>query len=106
MVETISDTNITSVLEKNEIAVIDFWAEWCGPCRILGPIVDEVALNNEEDDNILIGKVNVDEHSGLSTEYGIRGIPTLLFVKNGKVITRMVGVSSAAKIQQTIDSLK
>jgi thioredoxin 1 len=103
MVETISDANISSVLEKNEITVIDFWAEWCGPCRVLGPIVDEVAKNNRD---ILIGKVNVDENSDLSQEYGVRGIPTLVFLKNGAVSQKLVGVVSQAKIQEVIDSLK
>ena len=103
MVETINDTNISSVLEKNEIAVIDFWAPWCGPCRVLVPIVDEVAINNKD---ILIGKVNVDDNSDLSIEYGVRGIPTLVFLKNGVVADKLVGVTSAIKIQEVIDSLK
>jgi len=103
MVETISDANISSVLEKNEIAVIDFWAEWCGPCRVLGPIVDEVAKNNPQ---VLIGKVDVDENSDLAQEYSVRGIPTLVFLKNGAVSEKLVGVVSATKIQEVIDSLK
>jgi len=103
MVETITNTNISSVLKENEIAVIDFWASWCGPCRTLGPIIDDVA---EKNDDILIGKVNVDEYSDLSIEYGVRSIPTVLFVKNGKVASTLVGVSSAVDIQKEIDSLK
>jgi len=103
MVEIINDANISSVLEENEIAVIDFWAPWCGPCRVLGPIVDEVALKN---DDILVGKVNVDDNSDLAIEYSVRGIPTLVFLKNGVVEDTLVGVSTAIKIQQVIDSLK
>lgn len=103
MVETISDANISSVLEKNEITVIDFWAEWCGPCRVLGPIVDEIAKSNKD---VLIGKVNVDDNANLSQEYGIRGIPTLVFLKGGEVQEKLVGVVSAARIQSVIDSLK
>ena len=103
MVETISDANISSVLEKNEITVIDFWAPWCGPCRVLGPIVDKVAMSNKD---VLIGKVNVDENSDLSQEYGVRGIPTLVFLKDGKVSEKLVGLVSQAKIQGVIDSLK
>jgi len=103
MVETISDANISSVLEKNEITVIDFWAEWCGPCRVLGPIVNEIAMNNKD---VLIGKVNVDENSDLSQQYGVRGIPTLVFLKNGDVQEKLVGVVSASRIQGVIDSLK
>ena len=103
MVKTISEANINSVLEKNKITVIDFWAEWCGPCKVLGPIVDEIAMNNTD---ILIGKVNVDDNSDLSQEYGVRGIPTLIFLKNGYVEEKIVGVASAEKIQSVIDSLR
>jgi len=103
MVETITNTNISSVLKENEITIIDFWAEWCGPCRMLGPIINDVA---EKNNDVLVGKVNVDDNSDLSVEYGVRNIPTLVFVKNGKVAGRLVGVSSAVQIQKVIDSLK
>ena len=103
MVETITDTNISSVLKEKEITLIDFWAEWCGPCRMLGPIINDVANKNID---VLVGKVNVDDNSDLSVEYGVRNIPTLVFVKNGEVAGRLVGVSSAVQIQKVIDSLK
>lgn len=102
MVKTITDTNISSVLKEKEITLIDFWAEWCGPCRMLTPIIDDVASKNTD---ISVGKVNVDD-TNLSEEYGIRNIPTLVFVKNGEVAGRLVGVSSAVQIQKVIDSLK
>jgi len=103
MVETITNTNIDSVLENNKIAVIDFWAEWCGPCRMLNPIVSGVA---EKNNDVLIGKVNVDENSDLSVKYGVRNIPTLVFLKEGKVAKKLIGISSAVQIQKEIDSLK
>ena len=103
MVETITNTNISSVLKEKEITVIDFWAEWCGPCRMLGPIINDVADKNND---VLVGKVNVDDNSDLSAKYGVRNIPTLVFVKNGEVAGRLVGVSSAVQIQKVIDSLK
>ena len=103
MVKTIDNTNIKSVLNENKITVIDFWAEWCGPCRMLGPIIDGVAKDNND---VTIGKVNVDEASELSVQYGVRNIPTLVFVKGGEVVDRLVGVNTAVKIQNVIDGLK
>jgi len=103
MVETITNTNISSVLKEKEITLIDFWAEWCGPCRMLGPIINDVANKNND---ILVGKVNVDDNSDLSVKYGVRNIPTLVFIKNGEVAGRLVGVNSAMQIQKVIDSLK
>ena len=103
MVETITNTDISSVLKEKEITLIDFWAEWCGPCRMLGPIINDVANKNND---ILVGKVNVDDNSDLSVKYGVRNIPTLVFIKNGEVAGRLVGVNSAMQIQKVIDSLK
>lgn len=103
MVKTITDANLSSVLDENEITVIDFWAEWCGPCRMLSPIIDSVASDNGD---IAVGKVNVDDESSLSQTFGVRNIPTVLFLKQGKVVNKLIGVNSAVKIQKVIDSIK
>lgn len=103
MAVEITDENIKEILTQNEIALVDFWAPWCAPCRMLGPIVEELATTNE---GITIGKLNVDENSETAIKYGIRGIPTMLFFKNGEVVEKIVGVKSKAEIQAKLDSLK
>jgi|ERR1035437_1534872 thioredoxin 1 len=99
----VTNSNITEVLAQNEITVLQFSAEWCGPCRILGPIIEELAAGNE---GISIGKVNVDENGELGLTYSVRGIPTIIFFKNGEVVEKIVGVKSKAELQAKIDSLK
>jgi thioredoxin 1 len=101
----VTDGNITEVLTQNEITVLDFWAPWCGPCRMLGPIID--TLSTEEVNNMVtIGKINVDENGLIASKYGIRSIPTVIFLKNGEIVDKMVGVSNKADLQAKIDSLK
>jgi thioredoxin 1 len=101
----VTDGNITEVLTQNEITVLDFWAPWCGPCRMLGPIID--SLSTEEVNNsITIGKINVDENNTSALKYGVRSIPTVIFLKNGEIADKLVGVSSKSDLQAKIDSLK
>ncbi len=83
--------------------IIDFWATWCGPCQMVGPMIEELAT--EFDGRIIIGKVNVDENSDLPSQYGIRNIPTILFFKNGQVVNKLVGVQSKAKLQEEANKL-
>lgn len=86
----ITDSNFeTEVLGSDKVTMIDFWAEWCGPCRVVGPFVEELA--NEYTGKAVIGKVDVDNNPGISAKYGIRNIPTILFIKNGEVVDKQVG---------------
>ena len=103
MATTITDGNIIEKLAENKITLIDFWAPWCGPCKMLGPIIDELAIANTD---ITVGKVNVDENSNTAIKYGIRGIPTMIFFKDGEQVDKIVGVKSKADLQAKIDELK
>ena len=87
------------VLESDRPVLVDFWASWCGPCRMLGPIVDEVA---EDRDDIKVCKVNVDEESELAIQYRVMTIPTLIVFKNGEIANQSVGVRSKAQISEMI----
>jgi thioredoxin 1 len=88
----LTDANFENeVLKSDKPVLVDFWAEWCGPCRMVGPIVEELA--NEYEGKADIGKVNVDENHGVAAQFGIRNIPTLLVFKNGEVVDKQVGVA-------------
>lgn len=101
-VVTVSDDEFdSSILNGDKPSLIDFWAEWCQPCKMLAPTVEEIA--GEYEDKILVGKLNVDDNPQTATKYGIRGIPTLLFFKNGQVVQQLVGVKSKAEIKKVID---
>lgn len=89
MALTITDANAKELIESGKPVVIDFWAEWCGPCRQIAPSVEELAVQYEG--QVIIGKYNVDDDSELSSEFGIRNIPTLLFFKDGKLVDKHVG---------------
>jgi thioredoxin len=99
---TVSDAEFdSSVLQGDKPALIDFWAEWCQPCKMLAPTVEEIA--GEYDGKVLVGKLNVDDNPATATKYGIRGIPTLLLFKGGQVVQQLVGVKSKAEIKKVID---
>lgn len=99
----ITDSNIGEIIKTNQITIVDFHAEWCGPCRMLGPIIEELASDNAD---IAIGKMNVDDNKDTAIQYGVRGIPTIIFFKNGEVVDKIVGVKSKAEFQAKIDALK
>ncbi|MEZ5044202.1 MAG: thioredoxin [Saprospiraceae bacterium] len=84
------------------VTVVDFWAEWCGPCRMIGPIIEE--LSTEYENKALIGKVNVDDNPEISMKYGIRSIPTILILKDGEVVDKQVGVTTKKVLAQKIDA--
>ncbi|HOH74939.1 MAG TPA: thioredoxin, partial [Paludibacteraceae bacterium] len=91
MAKEFTESNFEELLQNNVVVVADFWAEWCGPCRMITPIVEELASAYEG--KVLIGKVNVDEEGDLATKYGIRNIPTVLFFKNGQIVDKQVGAA-------------
>ena len=99
---TATDQNFqTSILESDKVALVDFWAAWCGPCMMLGPVIEELAGDYEG--KAIIAKVNVDENPGTAAKYGIRSIPTMLIIKNGQVVDQMVGAMPKTTIAKKID---
>lgn len=91
------------VLASDKPVVVDFWAPWCGPCRKVGPVLEELAA--EYDGSVVVAKVNTDENTEHATKYGVQGIPTMLFIKDGEVVDRLVGAYPKPSIQQRIDNL-
>ena len=98
-----TDINVKNEINSGKLFVVDLWAEWCGPCRSITPSIEELAT--EYEGKAIIGKYNVDEENELSTEYGVRSIPTILFFKDGKLADKQVGASPKASIKAKIDAL-
>lgn len=101
MEKVITSTNFQEFLETPGLIVIDFWAVWCGPCRMLSPIVDELA--QEYEGKAIIAKCNVDDCEDIAAQFGVRNIPTLVFVKNGAIVDRTVGVMPKQDLRARIE---
>ena len=97
---TITQNNFNEITNTDKTVLLDFWATWCGPCRMIAPIVEEIA--NERDD-IIVGKINVDEENKLAKEFGIMSIPTLIVMRNGEVIQKSIGYMEKDRILALLD---
>jgi len=98
-----TDANIKEAINSGKPVVVDFWAEWCGPCRMVGPIVEELA--KEYDGQVIIGKMDVDENVDTPNEFGIRNIPTILFFKDGQLVDKQVGAAPKAALAAKVQGL-
>ena len=99
----ITNENFESFKNGNLPLVVDFWATWCGPCKAIAPIVGELA--EEYDGKIVVGKCDVEEADEIAMQFGIRNIPTILFIKNGQVVDKFVGATAKAKLQEKFEAL-
>jgi len=103
MAKEYNDSNFQNdVLASDKLTVVDFWAEWCGPCRAIGPVIEE--LSKEYDGRVNVGKVNVDNNPQVSMNYGITSIPAILFIKGGQVVDKLVGAQPKGNFVKKIEA--
>ncbi|HSB70585.1 MAG TPA: thioredoxin [Candidatus Methylomirabilis sp.] len=100
---TLTDEDFDKQVKEKRLLLVDFWAEWCGPCRMIAPTLEELA--SEYKDRVAVGKVNVDENRKVATKFGVRSIPTLLFFRDGARVDQVVGAHPKATIKAKIDQL-
>mgnify|MGYP002633771403 FL=1 len=104
MAVELTDSNFEElVVNSDKPVVVDFWAEWCGPCRMVAPVVEE--LSKDYEGKAIVGKVDVDANNEISAKYGIINIPTILFLKNGEVVDKQVGAAPKAALAEKLDKL-
>lgn len=103
MTKEITDSNYEETISTDKLVLIDFWADWCGPCKVIGPIIDEIS--NEYEDKMIVGKLNVDDNPEVTAKLGIRNIPTILFFKNGEIVDKSVGAATKNMIIEKIENL-
>jgi thioredoxin 1 len=102
MAAQLTDSNFKeTVLDSNKVALVDFWAEWCGPCKAIGPMIEEIS--KEYEGKAVVGKVDVDNNPETAMKYGIRNIPTLLFIKNGQVVDKILGAVPKSQLTSTLN---
>ena len=99
----ITDANFEGLVSANKSVLVDFWAEWCGPCRMVGPVIEELAA--EYEGKAIIGKVNVDENDSIVNQFGIRNIPTILYFKNGVVVDKFVGAAQKSVLEEKLKTI-
>ncbi|MDD2247069.1 MULTISPECIES: thioredoxin [Proteiniphilum] len=99
----ITDATLEKVLQTDKLVIIDFWAEWCGPCKMVGPIIDQIS--EEYKDKVVVGKLDVDNNDEATSRFGIRNIPTILFIKGGEVVDKVVGAGPKNTFTSKIDKL-
>lgn len=98
-----TEQNFKEVLANNTVVVADFWATWCGPCRMVGPVIESLA--NDYEGKAAIGKIDIEENDSLTEEYGIRNVPTVLFFKNGQLVDKVVGAGPRAMYEDKLKAL-
>lgn len=99
----ITDSNLNELVKGDQPVVVDFWAEWCGPCRMIAPAIEE--LSHDYEGKAIVGKLDVDSNDDAVSRFGVRNIPTILFFKNGEVIDKHVGVATKAQLEEKLKAL-